>query len=61
MSTEPTCDHETWDWQDRESDPLHPSDNDPTVFKRAICDDCDIDFTEMVGDYDPEIDGGLDE
>lgn len=57
LNTMADCTHELdFHWEQRESDPLHPGDNNPTIFMVAICDECDEDITDLVGDYDPDID-----
>ena len=53
---EPNCAHLWYTYRQQGGDPMHPGDNRPHEYVLAICDDCDEDITELVGDYDPEFD-----
>lgn len=46
-------------WEQVEGDPLYPGDNQIRYYPAAICNVCDEDVTQLVGDYDPDIDGPI--
>ena len=49
------CGHHNFHWEEVEIDPRHPDDS-PTKKMAAICDGCDEDITDLVGEFDPDVD-----